>query len=241
VHPVLCFVLLHVGFAPQLLREISPTNKCTTMSASPYPQQHNLDLDTLEYDPFPTFVIKIADSIVSFEVLYCNEAFRREALWDVIKGSTKEAVLFRSWTLAIGLFNPQYEYVGRKWTATVAGARENWKIVRAVNAFPDGDRTDDEQHSDVGTCALGGNVISRKGSRDKLLQRTDEPPSIPLRDLPASNIKARWESLQTMMEMTDVGVFEYLPSGKLIHANDAWYRLRYARSVITLRSSLIGV
>lgn len=37
-----------------------------------------------------------------------------------------------------------------------------------------------------------------------------------------------------MMEMSDVGVFEYFPDGKLIHANDAWYRLSgYPRDLAT--------
>jgi PAS domain-containing protein len=36
---------------------------------------------------------------------------------------------------------------------------------------------------------------------------------------------ARLESLRRMIEMTDVGVFEFHPSGTLIKANEAWYKL----------------
>jgi hypothetical protein len=29
-----------------------------------------------------------------------------------------------------------------------------------------------------------------------------------------------------MMEMSDVGVFEYNTAGQLLHGNEAWYKLR---------------
>ncbi|KAJ4291649.1 hypothetical protein N0V90_009544 [Kalmusia sp. IMI 367209] len=128
----------------------------------PTPSLHSrsLDLEVLESDHVPTFVIKTADQAIPFNILYCNEAFRRDALRDIILEPTSEAIIFRSWTLAVGFFSSEYKFAGRSWTATVAGTKEDWKI-----------------------------------------------------------------SLQRMMEMSDVGVFEYLPSGKLIQANDAWYRL----------------
>ncbi|KAL1598606.1 hypothetical protein SLS60_007746 [Paraconiothyrium brasiliense] len=61
--------------------------------------------------------------------------------------------------------------------------------------------------------------------REGPVRTLNKRPRVPLGGFPTANVVARWESLQTMMGMTDVGVFEYLPSGKLIHANEAWYRL----------------
>jgi hypothetical protein len=55
-----------------------------TMSPAPSPHDRMLDLDVLESDPLPTFVIKISDQAVAFEFLFCNEAFRRASLQKTI-------------------------------------------------------------------------------------------------------------------------------------------------------------
>jgi hypothetical protein len=55
-----------------------------------------------------------------------------------------------------------------------------------------------------------------KGRRPSLLQK-----------LPHPNLDARWEGIQAIMEMSDVGMFDYGADGKLRYANDAWFKLRF--------------
>lgn len=189
----------------------------------PSPHKQTLDLEALESDPLPTFIVKVSDR-ASFDIVYCNEALRRDPLRDVITASTREAIIFRSWTTAVRFYNQHHEFSNRKWTATVAGKKEGWKIIQAVEILiPKQTATHSRENSipqshqeQEGFCQI---------SKDESMQRTYNRPRVPLGDLPSQNIHARWNSLQTMMEMSDVGVFEYLPTGKLIHANDAWYRL----------------
>lgn len=186
------------------------------------PHCRTLDLEALESNSLPTFVIKIADR-TPFEIIFCNAAFRETSLREAILESTKEALLFRSWTTAIGFFNPDQEFADHRWTATVAGSKKNWKIVQAIQAL-----TPASQHesSEIKRSeAPEEDDTFRTTPRDDVLPKSSSRLHVPLGDSPPQNIQARWNSLQTMMEMSDVGVFEYLPNGKLIHANDAWYRL----------------
>lgn len=194
------------------------------MISAPPTHDRMLDLDILESDPVPTFVVKISDQANTFEPLFYNEAFRRTSLRDTISASTKEALLFRSWVLAIRLSSSQHTFGDRNWTATLSGAKENWKIVQAIETIESNWCQDISTDYDVANPGAE-NDESRKHTPDGSLRTLNKRPQVPLGGLPTANVVARWESLQTMMEMTDVGVFEYLPNGKLIHANDAWYRL----------------
>jgi hypothetical protein len=63
-------------------------------------------------------------------------------------------------------------------------------------------------------------------SKAQLMSELKRERAVSLRNIPYTSLHARWESIQTMMEMSDVGVFEYNAEGKLLHANEAWYRLR---------------
>ncbi|KAF1976420.1 hypothetical protein BU23DRAFT_630253, partial [Bimuria novae-zelandiae CBS 107.79] len=112
----------------------------------------------------------------------------------------------------------EHEFADRKWAATVAGRKEDWKITIALKQNKDA--VDHEVRN-----AEEPKDIFRRTSRDDLVKRMKRRPQVSPGILPSQNIHARFASLQTMMEMPDVGVFEYLPNGKLIHANDAWYRL----------------
>lgn len=189
-----------------------------------------LDLDTLEEDPIPTFVIKIDQGALDFAFAFCNEAFRREGLKACVEEQNQKAVLFRSWAQVLGYSKPQYEFQGRRWFSQEAGKNRTWKIVRAAEVLPkeevekDGTTSEYEKEAvvkaDVGNW---GRVYRR--SKDEMLQEMKVNKSVLGDTLPRTNLTARWEGLQTMMEMTDVGVFEYNPEGKLIHANEAWYRL----------------
>ncbi|CAI6337241.1 unnamed protein product [Periconia digitata] len=103
-----------------------------------------------------------------------------------------------------------------------------WKVVRASDRI-----LEDSQESEDGDLPSKKRQIPTKfvhklqRSKEERMRRMErnQNPAVPLRALPKVNINARWESLQTMMEMSDVGVFEFDPCGKLVQANDAWYRL----------------
>ena len=171
-----------------------------------------LDLEILESDPAPTFVIKIGTEPIAFEILFCNEAFRKGGFREIVLAANRDVLLFRSWSQAVGLFKNSYEFGALVWAAEVASRDGNWKAVRALGFVLKEQRLE--------------NIITTL-SRDDPQQGTSQT-STKTPPLPRTNLTARLESIQTMMEMSDVGVFEYDPTGQLIHANDAWYRLRYA-------------
>lgn len=190
------------------------------MSLSPSPQPSILDLDVLESDQSPTFVLKIGADAIEFDLLYCNEAFRKEGLREVVLAATRESVLFRSWTQAIGLFKKSFDFADRCWTAKVAGVNENLKVIRVQDVSS----TElDVLQEDDGSATEGRKAKplspSSSSLEDDLLKSREPNSPGSLKDLPKTNINARWQSLQTMMEMSDVSVFEYEPSGKLIQAN----------------------
>ena len=179
----------------------------------------------------PTFVVKTAERPLPFEILYCNEAFRNEAFRDTIASSKREALMFRSWTSAIGLFNPYHEFADRKWAATIAGRKQDWKIVRAIETLSSERQTEESAGTPCRDAQQDGRDF--RGNTDDSVRRMNVRrirPNVLLGELPTHNLHARFRSIQTMMELSDVGVFEYLPSGKLIQANEAWYRLsKYPR------------
>lgn len=194
------------------------------MASAPSPHDRMLDLDVLESDPQPTFVIKTSNQPILFELLFCNEAFRRASLQNTILASVKEATLFRAWALAIKLSDPQHAFADRTWMATNAGTKQNWKIVKAVET-PDPDRSHGTAKSTRVAATQEDEVTHQIKPEHVPVWPLNKRLRIPLGGSPTANVVARWESMQTMMEMTDVGVFEYAPNGKLVHANDAWYRL----------------
>ncbi|KAJ4363008.1 hypothetical protein N0V83_010126 [Neocucurbitaria cava] len=193
-------------------------------------QNEPLDLDTLEADPTPTFIIRISSEVLDFEILFRNEAFRTSLLQSSVLAEDRHALLFRSWAQALGDFKPRYEFADRIWAAEIAGTTGGWKLIRGTEIISE----DQEIHSNNGIKQEEEeNNVSLKTERTPAYQRSkqeliehlkrDRP--ILLQSIPRTNLSARWESIQTMMEMSDVGVFEYNTEGKLLHANEAWYRL----------------
>lgn len=209
-----------------------------------------LDLETLESRSAPTFVIKTGISgskALEFELLFCNQAFRESGLKDVVLAQDKDTLLFRCWTQALGKYTPRFEFAGRSWTAKVAGKSGFWKVIEAaeeeeeeeVVAVLKEEKSENgggmdsvksaDSHAELG--ADGQTAIFRR-SKDELLDEVRRYQEAVRKDIAVSseNLTARWESIQTMMEMSDVGVFEYSLEGKLIHANEAWYRLSYVQN-----------
>ncbi len=189
-----------------------------------------LDLETLEYDPAPLFVIRTGQSTTGFAIIFCNEAFRSENFKERIEAQNRSALLFRSWAQALGDYKPHHEFGDRRWYAYETGRDRRLKVIRAEQVAVkevseiDANTTESEKEAvvkaDVGNW---GRVYHR--SKDEMLREMKDNKSILEEISPRSHLTARWEGLQTMMEMSDVGVFEYNSEGKLIHANKAWYRL----------------
>jgi PAS domain-containing protein len=186
-----------------------------------------LDLDDLESNDAPLFLIKKGEVASNFDFLFCNEAFRKLRLRDTVLAQDKAALLFRSWVQALGDFKPRYAFHGRVWQAEITGRRGGWKLVKAIESdTEEHERTMDEQAKEEDGIGTGRTPVFMR-SRTQLIGELKRDNAATFRNLPHTNLNTRWESIQTMMEMSDVGVFEYNSEGTLLHANEAWYRLRY--------------
>jgi PAS domain-containing protein len=183
-------------------------------------------LEDLEFESTPLFVIRTDHIAPDFDFLFCNETFRKLGLRTAILATDKAALLFRSWAQALGEFSPQYDFDGRTWSGKVAGKSGCWKIVRATHSeTEEQDQTTIEEENDHENGVDIGRTPILTRSRTELIGELKRERVVLLGDIPRTNLDARWESIQTMMEMSDVGVFEYNPEGKLLHGNEAWYRL----------------
>ncbi|KAJ6195224.1 putative histidine kinase HHK8p [Bipolaris maydis] len=185
-----------------------------------------LDLEDLESEKTPLFVIKIGEITPEYDIAFGNKPFRALDLRGPILAQGREALLFRSWTQALGDFKPEYDFSSRRWSVEYAGRSRSWKIIRAISSqTPEKDQLLlDEKADGNGQLENDRGLVSSRSGTDLVMRVKPEKPKS-LKNLPTTNLNARWESIQTMMEMSDVGVFEYNSSGKLIHANEAWYRL----------------
>jgi PAS domain-containing protein len=206
---------------------LSASTKVALRMPSAEPHHPRLDLEDMESDKAPLFVIRTGELALEFEFIFYNEAFRKLHLRDQILAKDKAALLFRSWTQALCDFKPRYDFEGRVWEAEVAGRSGGWKIVRATESDmkeQDQKRPDQEAKQEEGMGSGRTPVFTR--SRTQFIGELKRDNPGPFRDPSCTNLNARWETIQTMMEMSDVGVFEYNSEGTLLHANEAWYRLR---------------
>ena len=189
--------------------------------------RRSLDLVELESDTAPLFVIKVNEIALGFDLVFCNEVFRKLDLRSSVLAEERGSLLFRSWAQALGEYKSTYEFRGRFWTAALAGRNGGWKVVRASESNiqqqdPPAlkEEADDDDYISIGRTP----VFTR--SKAQLISELKRDRTVSLRNIPFTNLNARWESIQTMMEMSDVGVFEYNSEGRLLHANEAWYKLR---------------
>ncbi|KAF2873238.1 hypothetical protein BDV95DRAFT_676451 [Massariosphaeria phaeospora] len=162
-------------------------------------REPTLDLDALESDLAPLFVIRVGSEQIPFEILFSNAAFRSRDFGAVVLAKGRNALLFRSWAQAVGPFDRTHDLGGYIWTAELAGKERSWKAVRVEQ--------DHEAHGE------------EKQSASKPKAPGQQP------QFGGTDAIAQLQSIRTMMEMSDVGVFEFDPSGRLISANKAWYRL----------------
>ncbi|CAO2652791.1 Nn.00g022020.m01.CDS01 [Neocucurbitaria sp. VM-36] len=189
-----------------------------------------LDLDIIEADLTPIFVTKISSKALDYDILFGNEAFRTSSLQSSVLAKNRTALLFRSWTQALGDFRSRYEFAERIWSAEmIAGITGTWKLIKvAKHISKDEDVTANKVIKQIGledASLITERSPTYKRTKQELMEDLRRDRTLLLRNIPRTNLSARWESIQTMMEMSDVGVFEYSSEGKLIHANEAWYRL----------------
>lgn len=193
----------------------------------------SVDLEALETNPKPLFIIRVGTNALAFDLLYANEAFRQRDLREVVLASGKEALLFRSWTQAFGQpVKPTYEFAERTWSAEVVGDRIKMKVVWATGFLSEEKSAQDAYGPRRSLDGVPDPLKSTRSpiytrSKEDFMKRADNDGAAFLQRMPRTNLNAHWEGIQTMMEMSDVGVFEYNTEGKLLHANEAWYRLRY--------------
>lgn len=163
--------------------------------AGKLPALHTL----LDADPRPTFIVPINEiAAIPFEVLFCNAAFRQGALEEELFRETDAARHFRAWCQVVLHWREDYEFAGKRWTAFKI--QSYWKCVQVSG--------------DAGDISPSKKSFNSDLSNDTV-RALDE---VKIAD-------AKIASLHKMMEMSDVGTFEYTPQGTLMRANESWYRL----------------
>ncbi len=183
-----------------------------------------LNIEALEADSAPTFVIKLGSRPIPFDFIFCNDAFRNNkvSFRQYILADESDAILFRSWAQALGPNKPFHKFFNYRWSAVRAGKDGLWKVVRAFGEIENqgglGDAITPENQEEVDQC-------SRSSSQEQLIEAQRRDRKISLPTMPRPTLAIRMESLQMMMEISDVGVFEFDTHGKLLHANEAWYRM----------------
>jgi hypothetical protein len=185
------------------------------------------DIETLEYDEAPVFILEVGTAALQFDILYANKVFRNEKIKDTVQVDRQEAIRFRAWVQALGQpDDSRHEFAGYVWSSNVA--KKSGEVLKAVRGTPDQGSPKVQSHDQGATAEEGnenhGPIHKYPKRRDSSISDGDIPAM--LRNVPRTNFNARWEGIQTMLEMSDVGVFECSMNGTLMYANDAWYRLR---------------
>jgi hypothetical protein len=184
-----------------------------------------LSIGALEQHPAPKFLIKLSTAALKFDILYANEALRTCELRDVIMGQNKEALLFRSWAQSFGGNDrSRHGFAGWTWSAEVAKDGGALKMIS-------GERTSDENPAVETRERPSARLATDRSpipvrSREESMRGLNLDRKVLSHPVPRTHLSAHWEGLHTMMDMSDVGVFEYNLEGKLIHANEAWYKMR---------------
>jgi hypothetical protein len=181
-----------------------------------------LDLDDLELDPMPAFVIKVSIVASQFEIIFANEAFRTRDFRNHVLSHERAALTFRTWTQSYAQSrDSRHEFASCTWSGERM-ERSGLKLIKVVyiNASDQVIKADHQPVDEDSSSYQEG-----PGQSPSYKQYKANPARVP-RNVTAANISARLESFHTMMEMSDVGVFEYNTDGALLHANEAFYKLR---------------
>jgi hypothetical protein len=148
----------------------------------------------LDSDPRPTFLVPIEPgAVIQFELLLWYEAFLNAHTRDDVLAQKNPPKQFRSWCQTVVHWREDYDFAGRTWTAF--RVQKRWKCIQTSKAV-----------SRVFMPAVDKHPDSLREDEIRMLQ--DQV-----------NADARLASLYRMMEMSDVGTFEYNPQGTLLRAN----------------------
>jgi hypothetical protein len=185
----------------------------------------SVNIEALEQHPAPKFVIKVSTSAIKFDILYANEALRTRELRDLITGQNREALLFRSWAQSIGgKDRSRHGFAGWTWSAEAAMENGALRIISGERIANENPALETREGPSARLATHRSPVPVR--SREESTKGLNPDGKVLSHPVPRTHLSAHWEGVQAMMEMSDVGVFEYNPEGKLIHANEAWYKLR---------------
>ncbi|KAI0124386.1 hypothetical protein BJ170DRAFT_598694 [Xylariales sp. AK1849] len=158
--------------------------------------------DFLNSDLRPTFIVPINESApVPFELLLCNDAFSDGAFEGEVLRRDTSTIRFQSWCQTVVHWTEEYEYAGTTWTAFKI--RDRWKCIRTTG---------------LAVAHEPGSEWGSPGRASRVEDNIRNAEDVKIAD-------ARVASLYRMMEMSDVGTFEYSPQGRLLRANESWYRL----------------
>jgi len=179
-----------------------------------------LDLEDLELDPAPAFIIKVGTDALEFDLLYANEAFRSSGLREHVLSDTPTAVAFRTWAQAyVQSRDSRRGFAELTWFGEVTKKEGALKVIKATetSVSVQSSRQSSKQHDSQSLLEKAKvTVYEQPGNETKRIRS----------DSSSANLSSRLESFHTMMEMSDVGVFEYDTDGVLLYANEAYYRLR---------------
>jgi hypothetical protein len=176
------------------------------------PAKHSrtLDLEELESDPAPIFVVRAGPEALHFDFVYVNETFRRDGFRDVVLEQGKAALLFRTWAQAVGACNErQYDFAGRSWTAETAGRNIAFKVLRATEIVPQVSLSQDKHatpraSTETSVKTTTSRTLVYMRSKEELLCEYRRTRALLPSAMHRSTLDARWEGLQTMMEMRRV-------------------------------------
>lgn len=193
---------------------------------NPDPIAFNLDaLDILECDEAPVFIVEVGTVATRFDLRFCNREFRDGGFQDATLEKTPDALRFRSWAQAMGeAAEMRYEFAGCTWSCILSTRRGVLKMVKGTPVVLSPRSAEERHRLDQEALSANKSQVHRRSDMEKSSHQTQN--NVFIRHLPQTHLNARWEGIQTIMEMSDVGVFEYNTKGELMHANDAWYRLR---------------
>lgn len=181
----------------------------------------------LDADPAFKFVVNLTTlDNDPFGIAFANKALlREESVYAQIqeRGRAAAATEFWAWVRGVDVDGDQkHDFAARSWI--------RWEV--------DGEWAVISSHQSA--TSRGGSL---QRTRSDVLRRTSQSPDIPNVSPLASKAglssddssatsgtltnmsNTRLAVFYKMLEMTDVAVFEYHPSGVLLHANEAFYRL----------------
>lgn len=149
----------------------------------------------LNADPSPSFIIPTdLENPINFEISFSNHVFQQDKrLTALFTNDEKPCQPFMAWCLTVSHWLERYDFAGYSWT--VFKINHNFKAIRAS-----------PQLIPVATKPI---VNQETAAIDFLEDKVDE----------ASLAVQKPQNLQRLMDISQMGSYEYGPTGNLIRAN----------------------